>query len=69
MTTTVLTIIASLIGIIGGILERRYDVDAVNERTSYERDKEIAEGDSVKLSYRLSNAFDKLRSKGRNSKG
>ena len=66
MTTAIITIIASLIGIIGGILERKYKPDAIKERNDHERDKEIAEKDHPAKSKRLSDLLDAV--KLRNSK-
>lgn len=58
MLTTVLSIISVIIGIIGGVLERRYTPDAVKKRNSSERDKEIAEKDHIAKSKRLSDLMD-----------
>lgn len=66
MTTAIITIIASLIGIIGGILERRHEPDVVKKRNDHERNKEIAEKDHVAKSKRLSDLLDAV--KLRNSK-
>ena len=64
MLTTVLSIISVLIGIIGGILERRYTPDAIKKRSNRERDKEIADKDHVGKSKRLSDLMDAIRLRG-----
>ena len=61
MLTTVLTIISVLIGIVGGVLERRYSEEGQRKRREYERDKELAEQNSIAISKRLSDYFDRLR--------
>ena len=61
MLTTVLTIISVLIGMVGGVLERRYSQDAVKKREDNKRDKELAKQDSIAISKRLSDYFDRLR--------
>ena len=58
MLTTVLSIISVLIGIIGGVLERRYTPDAIKERKDTARDKEIADKDHIAKSKRLSDLMD-----------
>jgi hypothetical protein len=58
MLTTVLSIISVLIGIIGGVLERRYTPDAIKDREAQERDKEIANKNHIAKSKRLSDLVD-----------
>ncbi len=61
MLTLVLTIISSLIGIIGSVMERRYKPDEIKKRNDHERDKEIAEKDHPAKSKRLSDLFDAVK--------
>jgi hypothetical protein len=61
MTTAIITIIASLVGMLGGILERRYKPDTIKKRNDHERDKEIAEKDHIAKSNRLSDLFDAVK--------
>ena len=58
MLTTILSIIAALVGVVGGVLERRYSDDAIKERNSSKRDKEIAGKDHIAKSKRLSDLVD-----------
>ena len=60
MLTTILTIVSALIGIIGGIVERHYEPDAIKKRDGYERDKEIANKDHAAKSKRLSDLVDRV---------
>ncbi len=60
MLTTVLSIISVLIGIIGGVLERRYTDDAVKKRRAEERNKEIVDKDHIAKSKRLSDLVDRV---------
>ena len=69
MPDTILTILSAILGLLGGIVERRYSKEAVKERDDYERDKELASQDSPAIGRRLSDLHDKLRKKNyRNSK-
>ena len=49
----ILHIILAILGLVGGIAERHYSPEAVKKRSNYERDKELADQDSVAIGQRL----------------
>jgi len=69
MLTTILTIISALIGLVGGVLERRYSTEEIKKRSDYERDEELANQDSPAIGKRLSDLRDRMRKKNRSNTG
>jgi hypothetical protein len=69
MTSTILTILSAILGLMGGIVERRYSKEAVKKRDNNERDKELAEQDSPAISKRLADLAKRLRIHNRKKKG
>lgn len=55
MVETVLYILSVILGLAGGMAERYYSEEAVKERSEHERDKELADQDSVGIGIRLHN--------------
>ena len=58
-----------LLIILKSVIVDRYSVDGKKKRVDYGENKEIVEGDSKKISARLSNAFDRVRRKDNDSQG
>ena len=69
MITSVITVIAALVGIIGGILERRYAKDAVLERAKAKRDEAIAKRNATDLSNILNDLHSHVRRQNRSHTG
>lgn len=67
MITTILTIISTILGIAGGLVERHYSPEAIKRREGVERDEEIVEKNHAAKSARLSNLLDGVRSKNRSN--
>ena len=53
MVEAVLYILSVILGLVGGVAERYYSEEAVQERSNYERDKELADQDSIAIGKRL----------------
>lgn len=68
MDPTILTILSAILGLLGGIVERRYSEKAIKKRDNDERDKELANQDSPAISKRLSNLRKRLRIHNRKKK-
>ena len=69
MLTTILTIISALIGIIGGVIEKHYEPEAIEKRDEDEKNKELANQDSFAISKRLSDLRKRLRLRNSKKKG
>lgn len=62
-------LITIILSIVVGIVQWYNEPRKVKQRNDHARDKEIVNGNSKKLSVRLSDAFDRMRRKDSNSKG
>lgn len=61
-------LIAVILSMLVGLVQWHNDPDKKRKRDDYEENKALAEGDSRKLSVRLSDRFDRVRRKNSNSK-
>ena len=66
MINAVLAIVAAIIGIVGGILERRYAKDATFKRDEAKRDKALANRDVKDINNRLMDLHSHVRRQNRN---
>lgn len=68
MAETVLYIISVILGLVGGVAERYYSEEAVKKRSDYERDKVLADQDSVAIGQRMRDLRRRMRQRQDSSK-
>ena len=61
MMSAILTILSAILGLLGGIVERRYSKEAIKKRGSHERGKALSEGKSKTIGLHLSNLYSRVR--------
>lgn len=68
MVSLLIAIAPLLLTILGSIAKASFSEEGKRKREEYERDKELAEQDSIAISKRLSDGFDRLRLHNRKKK-